>query len=221
MGVNYFLSHTINTETYPLQPMQYENYFFVLSHELGQSFIFGNCSSEQSSVSNYNNRISKTVWKGIGNYNFYEPCYSYNFSPIEYMCYTNQENYVSGLGKVLSQNVNPYATRICIWHMSYYRKGNETWGTPVNLSQLVNYDEFEKQQIKISPNPFAEILVVENLPESTKKILLQDSSGRILFQSVNIHKTRLDIKSADISSGFYFLTIETETGLSHFKLIRH
>lgn len=220
MGVSYYLSHTISTETYPIQPIQYENHFFVLPRELGQAIFDGICISEQSTSSNYNNRISKTIFENVSIYGFNEPCFSYNFSSTEYICYTNQETYVSGLGKVWSQNVNPFATRICIWHMSYFKKGNETWGTPVNLSQLVSSSEFEIKQVKISQNPFTTSLQIENMPSSAKWVELMDSRGRLVFRSDNFNSNYININTGALSNGLYFLTIGGGREPFHFKLIR-
>ncbi len=221
MGMSYYLVHTVDTEIHALHSI-YENTFDVLPRQLGQNYSYPFCFSEQKSLSNYNNRIPKTILSGFSPPSFppYN-CYSFSFSQvIDIYCVSVLETYVEGLGKVLWENVNPYAQRICIWHMNYFRKGAEMWGTPVNLSQLVNAGENTKQQINISPNPFAEILKITNLPKPATQIFLYDETGRILLNKKIDDQVEVTLNTAGFSSGIYFVSVENESGSTHFKLVR-
>lgn len=97
--------------------------------------------------------------------------------------------------------------------MVYYKKGNESCGTPINFAQLLGTIDLTIQNsIQIFPNPSQDEITIEFSTGITpQQIIITDEFGREI-KKFNTQKsiTQLDIQS--LASGIYFLKIQIQNG---------
>ena len=102
--------------------------------------------------------------------------------------------------------------------MVYVKKGNQTWGTPLNLSVGIDEENLASNSFKPYPNPVNNLLYIKNI-EQLDFILLYDKSGR-LIREINHPQTEINV--SDLSNGIYFLKLQTKTGnQSNQMFIKH
>jgi hypothetical protein len=102
--------------------------------------------------------------------------------------------------------------------MVYYKKGNETWGTPVasGCKQLVPAEVLTKSyrpEIKIKPNPaetLAEI-TLEGFPPSGLSYSLTNDLGQSVLM-LGIHSNPFSLNCAGLPAGLYVLGIMDGNG---------
>ena len=83
---------------------------------------------------------------------------------------------------------------------------------------LLNSTEFEKQNIKISPNPFSNHFTIQS-DEIILNYSLMDITGKVLISTSN--KNDLDHISSQLNSGIYFLNLQLENKKNAcYKLIK-
>ena len=83
----------------------------------------------------------------------------------------------------------------------------------LNSTSLSNAD-FEEKRIVLYPNPTRDFITIST-KEAIKKVTILDLNGRVL-------DTQFDttVNLTNLTSGIYFLNIETETGISSNKIIK-
>jgi len=90
----------------------------------------------------------------------------------------------------------------------YYKKGSTTWGTPLIITDVKNFEN--EDQIKVYPNPTADFVIIENTSGRTEKygLHLMDLQGREVFRnSIELTNSyRLDISS--LREGAYLLKLQ-------------
>jgi hypothetical protein len=101
----------------------------------------------------------------------------------------------------------------------YYRKGTETWGTPLapDCATLVDIKEpalKEEPGIKVSPNPVhneTEVSVSGLKPDEPAEISLYDFLGRIVSKR-NMQSNPYLLKRDGLVSGIYIIQIIGKSG---------
>lgn len=74
-------------------------------------------------------------------------------------------------------------------------------------------DDFTAAQFKIHPNPATDIININNLSELViSEINLIDVQGRVLQRIINDNLNQTQINVSTLSSGLYFLDIQTDAG---------
>jgi hypothetical protein len=98
--------------------------------------------------------------------------------------------------------------------LSYIKKGNQTWGTPLNLT--VGMEEVnQKGAIKLYPNPASNQIQL-GTEERLKSVLVSDVNGK----PVEVNRVNNLIDVSNLSSGLYFIQVETENGMFREKFIK-
>src|SRR5690606_9517116 len=84
----------------------------------------------------------------------------------------------------------------------------------------IGLDENAKQKINIYPNPFSEIISFNN-PENLKinSVFIYNLQGKMVWQSNQSLNSSIDLSS--LSKGFYFIQIQTESGIYNQKVLKN
>lgn len=85
-------------------------------------------------------------------------------------------------------------------------------GTPVN--------EIGKKNVKVFPNPFNESIKIEFESNSRYNLSITDLKGNIVQEIDNVHSDNFLLNTANLIEGIYILSIESDKGIAHFKLIK-
>ncbi len=117
-----------------------------------------------------------------------------------------------GFGLVYSVTPDFLSERAQIKELYYYKKGNVTWGTPINFNILLNQDHLPKANaLLIYPNPVQDILTIEwNEPIPIQFVLYDLVGKEVLTTSLDEGKNELTLSS--LPSGVYFYSVHSETG---------
>ncbi|MEZ4874551.1 MAG: PQQ-dependent sugar dehydrogenase [Flavobacteriaceae bacterium] len=89
----------------------------------------------------------------------------------------------------------------------YKLKGTEVAGT----------EDFQKDLFILYPNPAKEQLTVRSQETNIKHIAIFDSNGRVVFSEETSPQLSIEINTAELSQGIYFLKITSEEGASSIK----
>ena len=97
----------------------------------------------------------------------------------------------------------------------YIKKGNQTWGTPLNLT--VGMQEVSQNgAIKLYPNPASNQIQL-GTEERLKSVLVSDVNGK----PVEVNRVNNLIDVSNLSSGLYFIQVETENGMFREKFVKN
>jgi hypothetical protein len=93
----------------------------------------------------------------------------------------------------------------------YYKKGMETWGTPINCSTFLSINPLavSDNSVNVFPNPFRETVNIEikDFKDSDNwSIQLVDVRGQIV-RSAKIHVAQFALQKEDLPVGVYFYQI--------------
>ncbi|MFT7086115.1 MAG: hypothetical protein ACJAV5_001838 [Vicingaceae bacterium] len=98
--------------------------------------------------------------------------------------------------------------------ISYIKKGNQTWGTPLTLA--VGLEETNQNgTLRLSPNPASNELRI-NTDEPVRSILVSDINGK----AVEVNRSNKVIDVSNLSCGLYFIQVETENGMFREKFVK-
>jgi len=89
----------------------------------------------------------------------------------------------------------------------YKLKGTEVAGT----------EDFQKELFTLYPNPAEEQLTIESQKTNIKHIAIMDSNGRVVFSEETSPHLSIEINTAELSQGIYFLKITSEEGTTSIK----
>jgi hypothetical protein len=93
----------------------------------------------------------------------------------------------------------------------YYKKGTETWGTPIDCSTFLGIDVVSaaNSSVKVFPNPFTETTTVQiedfNVSDNWS-IELVDITGKVV-RSADIHAAPFTLSKRDLVAGVYFYRV--------------
>ena len=109
-----------------------------------------------------------------------------------------------GLGVTYRETYAPNLERLV-----YYKKGADTWGTPVILSSITTPSVFY-EKIKVYPNPTNQILNIET-EGRFDKVQLVNIYGQIALNQ----KEKNALNVAHLPNGIYFLHVFEASHLLH------
>ena len=158
----------------------------------------------QISYGSFNNRIQKNTNLAYWRYNGTD-CWGYAL-----LSGSVANNYIEGLG-------GPYGGLSTFLYSAtnlvYYKKGNETYGTPINFNQILPTENVitENKNLKIYPNPAQDFLNIEleNQSNFDFNILIINNLGQIIKQDV-LNQNIQQINIANLPKGIYTLQIRNE-----------
>jgi hypothetical protein len=75
-----------------------------------------------------------------------------------------------------------------------------------------------KSTLKVAPNPFEQQFTVSSA-ELIQSLTLRDAQGKVVLQQA-ANSNKLDVQTAALQSGMYFLEIQTASGLQVSKLLK-
>ncbi len=164
-------------------------------------FKLGKTREFSSEVINYS--AQGLGWPPVIDSIFYSPFYTLSY--LNNIGLTD-ESYQNGYGGNGSSSTSK--------SLVYFRKGNQTWGTPLNLS--VGLKEVSQMgSLKLYPNPVLNQLRMET-EEVIKAVLVSDLNGKVV--EVNLTNNMVDV--SNFSSGLYFIQVETEEGIWRNKFVK-
>lgn len=114
--------------------------------------------------------------------------------------YLAKHEFAKGIGEIKSESTDYTSpTSYHLRELVYYKKGAETWGTPVTIN--VGVDEFdERKKLIIFPNPATG--VVQFSEPLSAEALLYNSSG-VLIKELKRDQPSFD--TSDLKPGLYFI----------------
>lgn len=127
---------------------------------------------------------------------------------------------LSSLGEVKELNFGMESTDVGNWGMNtpaYFCMDNFT---ATQLTSSGGSVSVNRTEIVVYPNPVINDFFVE-IPESAKKIIVTDGTGRILFGQKVSEKNKVKISALKgLVSGVYFLKVETDSEIITRKIIK-
>jgi PKD repeat protein len=99
--------------------------------------------------------------------------------------------------------------------------GNAMYIDNINVAKNLNINELSNEisGIKVYPNPFSEILILEQLPPDSK-IRILSVKGSLLISENNSNNTNVVLNLSHIPPGIYFAEITTKEGVSRHKIVK-
>jgi len=193
------------------------------SIEFSQLYEYSGNGFTNFSYNRYNNRfvtrIINQTYARLTDSIFIEPilCKNIQDSPL-YSRYV----YIEGCGKlsnwkfVPDGQAHPYYYRT--ESLSYYHKGNETWGTPILITENQSIIKNENN-IKLFPNPTNGIFTISNT-SAINKIEIYNSIGNLIISKNNINNNQTIIDLQNEKAGIYLIKIFSENSYIARKLIK-
>jgi len=130
--------------------------------------------------------------------------------------------YAEGLGNVAIEDWTQPPN--CVdYHMVYYQKGSDTWGTPANCPAILGEENIVKSPVKIFPNPFSEEINIEvpSIKTGIVTIEISDATGKIVQSVLADNATGLKISTENLSRGFYVISLRSKTINFHYRLVKN
>jgi hypothetical protein len=75
-----------------------------------------------------------------------------------------------------------------------------------------------KSALKVAPNPFEQQFTVSST-ELIESLTLRDAQGKVVLQQ-EANSNKLDVQTAALQSGVYFLEVQTASGLELVKVVK-
>lgn len=176
--------------------------------------------TEQFYTPDYNSRMLKQSIQRV--FRDYPDTFKVSYDTIPFLrCNFRGTVFGKGLGYVKNSNDIYSVNSGCPDSMIYFKKGNETWGNPTNLMNIL------KSEMSISnfpgsyfPNPFNDKLILKNLSEDTRRIQLFSIDGNLLDEIHLFGQSTYQFNTQNLPSGIYILSIATSIGQYHAKVIK-
>ncbi|CAN5468715.1 hypothetical protein BH11BAC1_BH11BAC1_20270 [soil metagenome] len=148
--------------------------------------------------------------------NLNDSCYTY---PVGH-CIFPVDGYAEGLGHVSKLDWDGGLWPCHDYHLVYFQKGAETWGTPLDWPTILKIENNDLQNATIYPNPFTNTIEIRNLPSLKTVITISDETGRTILNQTGFPDGVLTIPANSLSNGIYFLNVQNDRGSLHSKLIK-
>jgi hypothetical protein len=217
-----FNYHDTITETFDSADFSYSDFSF-LPEQFSPLTLSTVQSRRSGDIGNYNQRMSKIIEPGFYDRMENESCWACTLFEIY-----EQHIYTKGLG-LSSYIYNDGGD----WdfeknYLVYFKKGLETWGTPVSTdcnSLLDGENNLKKGNIHlvIAPNPVeaeAKITITGIDKNELGTLLLNDITGRELTR-MKITSNSFTFDRTGLGSGLYLLSVTNQQGavIAHDKII--
>lgn len=109
----------------------------------------------------------------------------------------------------------------CVDSMIYFKKGNETWGTPVNLLNILGTNKnLTTISFRYFPNPFIEKLSLNDLPQDTRTVQLYSIDGKLIDELKPAGENSCQFNTQHVNPGLYILSVKTSDAAYHLKVIK-
>jgi hypothetical protein len=127
---------------------------------------------------------------------------------------------LSGLGAITSLNFAMESSDVGDWGMNtpaYFCIDHFTASAVTSSSKEIIMEE----SLRVYPNPVKDIFYID-VPSSAEKLILTETSGRVLFQQFVFPESRIEISALHgLPSGIYFLKITTNRGILNQKVLKY
>jgi hypothetical protein len=221
LGSTYFTVHDTLVFTYPLTPDPDFNWLprlpreFIRQNQYAELYTF--------SLNAVQNLRVKSVSSG---YVFSKNSCWIKLGPGEYNVIAVEERYSEGLGRTrfyYYENDNGQIQQ-ANEDMVYYKKGSETWGTPLatDCFSLVGVEPVQLMHglnVRITPNPVrtqAEIQLQNPTENESYYFSIRDIYGRVIIQR-NFDSNPYILFRDGIPAGMYFLSVQDQSGTAVWK----
>jgi len=156
----------------------------------------------------YKNTVAKVI--PVNHYDhicFTDSCWTKGYCLID--GYEPFYYYAKGLGGPYYTDDTDFFGCIYTRDLVYYKKGNESWGTPLNITSVENIS-IDKQLAKIYPNPAQHnFTITTNQKYLPTRLRIIDLSGKtVLDEDVNSISKIIQIN--DLKEGLYLVAIYNE-----------
>lgn len=84
----------------------------------------------------------------------------------------------------------------------------------------MSVSDFDKNDIRIYPNPFGDMLNIKSEADIINSAILYDFRGRLLLQQEEINQAEFQIDTRSLPTGNYFLKIQTGKGSKAIQVIK-
>ena len=213
-------SHTIRNESYSTNPNTYNYLFRILPHSKNKYYL------------NYITTWHR--WAGSKRGIYTTPCISFYSYPNYisrssgsctqgYCSFPGSSNwFVEGLGLIKQYSSSDSASSIytCSKQMTYYKKGNEVYGTPLVFPLITKIDKFFDIDvaIKIYPNPVNEFAIITNI-EKISSLNVYDACMKKVNIEWEINDKKIELNCKQLPTGLYFVGLENEDSIRFVKMI--
>jgi hypothetical protein len=153
-------------------------------------------------------------------YSYYDTCWQQN---IGYQMVSSSWSYTEGLGLTSQhyQDFDPPYSQHMDQSLVYYKKGSETWGTPIapDCSVLLgdgqNNKNVEGYNIEVVPNPFVDNaqVIMHGLPSSDDLTYVLYNYSGVIVRRGNIPGMTFTVDRQGLPSGLYILLISGDEGI--------
>ena len=136
-------------------------------------------------------------------------------------CSTYEKVYIKGLGGPYYEYNCPFQILMIFYnHLVYFKKGEETWGTPLIFTGIREDDI--SNSIIVFPNPADDYISIKlRIAEQPVVFELFDSQGQIIMQNeINSNTSTINIEN--YNSGLYLYRVKSNKGIIGYgKLIKN
>ncbi|MDY0141704.1 MAG: T9SS type A sorting domain-containing protein [Bacteroidales bacterium] len=148
----------------------------------------------------------------------YEVCAygDYGLSPLQFIEGTGAITGIKHCGSVHFFGVIGGSwTVLCAYHDYELFYQNETYSTCF----ITNIETSNTNSFEISPNPFDNTITINNLSLKECHIKIYDINGNVIFETFT--NETISYNTHDLPSGMYIISINSDSQIQHYKLIKH
>ncbi len=174
------------------------------------SYIYNHVMLEHFYDYQYNNRI-RYRYEDRVDVAFVDTCWQFvNLDPQ-----AGYTNYINGVGGPYYRfEIGMYTVNIKENKLKFYKKGDETWGTPIapNCMSLINSIEENRMTnsgINIYPTPCSSSFFIDflNFEDTQVKLEIFSLSGKLEYSEKITSKSTKEISTQHLSSGVYLAKV--------------
>lgn len=144
------------------------------------------------------------VWNKGKEYCWYPLIIDYNGENVE-------SEYMKGLGGPYYSYVeSSFPDSLQERKLVYYKKGSETWGTPLTIS-VSEKSAIENENLLIYPNPAKEWVMIDVGSSLLQEIEVMDITGKRLMIHTVLNKSSVQLELKGLSTGVYVIKVSTDT----------
>jgi hypothetical protein len=163
-----------------------------------------------------NNRLEKTIVSDLFSFWNTPDCLTYSmFDPC-----CASDSYIEGCGGPYYYQDN-WFTGVNEHKLLYYKKGNETWGTPIapSCESLINGISSTLKPVAmfhLSPNPAGDNTTLFSETNSSYTVAIYSTNGKLL-KTIKHHGQNLTLYKKNFGNGMFIIKIQTLNGMTEIK----
>ena len=131
--------------------------------------------------------------------------------------------WVAGLNIATGSSYSYYDANIAKGNKYYYRLKQVDTDGKFTISKVVTvFYSGSNSIVSIYPNPVTDNLVIQNnsLVQNTDIIII-DAAGKIIYQKQVLLNSKVNLSTTSWNAGVYIIKIQTDEGLSTFKVVKN